>query len=119
MCLFCLPIIGLIVASRTAAGRVLMRGTQVQGTRVFLIANAAQRLARWDCAECDKGRRTESAVIESGGGPRSEMDSDELEIRRKGTYVPSRYRQRSGSGRRSRICGRNSGGVLRQVQKAF
>ena len=33
--------------------------------------------------------------------------------------MPSMHRKRSSNGRRSRIDGRNSGGVHRQVQKTF
>src|SRR5229473_6308502 len=38
---------------------------------------------------------------------------------RGGTYVPSMHRKHSSNGRRSRIHGRNSGGVHRQVQRIF
>src|SRR5260370_41112715 len=38
---------------------------------------------------------------------------------RGGTYVPSMHRKHSSNGRRSRIHGRNSGGVHRQIQKVF
>src|SRR5215831_50978 len=34
-------------------------------------------------------------------------------------YVPSMHRNHSGNGRRSRIHGRNPGGVRQQVQKIF
>jgi hypothetical protein len=42
--------------------------------------------------------------------------ADELEVQRR-TYVPSMHRKHSSNARRSRIHGRNSGGVHRQVQK--
>ena len=42
----------------------------------------------------------------------------ELEVERR-TYVPSMHLKRSSNGRRSRIDGRNSGGVHRQVEKSF
>lgn len=41
--------------------------------------------------------------------------ADELEVQN----VPSMHRKHSSNGRRSRIHGRNSGGVHRQVQKIF
>jgi hypothetical protein len=57
---------------------------------MFLIARRAQRLASWT------GRAVEG-----------------------GMYVPSMHRKHSNNGRRSRIRGRNSRGVLRQVEEAF
>src|ERR1700685_3390201 len=42
--------------------------------------------------------------------------ADELELRG-GTYVPSMHRKHSSNGRPSRIHGRNSGRMHRQVQK--
>jgi hypothetical protein len=57
---------------------------------MFLIARRAQGLANW--------------TVKSVEG---------------GLYVPGMHRKRSNNGRRSRIHGRNSRGLHRQVQKIF
>jgi hypothetical protein len=57
---------------------------------MFLIARRAQGLASWTVKAVEGGM-----------------------------YVPGMHRDHSGNGRRSRIHGRNSRGVLRQIEEAF
>src|SRR6266568_802116 len=66
-------------------------------------AGALEQPRRWSASSQLSCRATQRKLRELRGG----------------TYVPSMHRKHSSNGRRSRIHGRNSGGVHRQVQRIF